>query len=638
MADNINFIFYYFNHRYNFSYSNLNDLLSNLSFDDSLDLKNILKDWRFDMSYNEVKGIMETLENYVSQVDGIEKLSIKESGECKNITIFEDIIFAFFSTGKVAMGLIKKPTYKNLNRIFMHMKEKNEKIVAEYQKMKQKKTEGGFLDWDIEPGTKVITRFPPEPSGYLHIGHAKAALLNNYLAEKSGGELIVRFDDTNQMKGDGSFETIILEDLKWLGIEKYKLTRTSDQFDKLMEIAEQMIEKKLAYCDGTPVDQLREERDKGIESKFRNTTVEENKKIFNEMKNGERKGFCLRAKIDYLNVNKALRDPVIYRHIEKEHYITKDKYKIYPTYDFCCPVVDCLEGITHTLRTNEYRDRNPQYYWFVENLELEKIFKVKKPKICDFSRLNFENTIISKRNLRNLINQDLLTGWNDPRVPTLRGIRRRGLTVDALKNYILLQGASQKITVNSWDKIYAINKKEIEKTAKRYSAIKFNNFIKVEIIKEENTNALEENTAAPTIFKNRNIYIDEIIISKDDSEQLEINEKFALMNYGNAILIKKENDSISVKLDLEDKNFRNKKIINFISLRKAITVKLVEYGDLLKDNEFYGKKEEELYLAENSVNDIVPGEIIQFERNGFYRCDSEGVFILIPYTKQARKK
>jgi glutamyl-tRNA synthetase len=287
----------------------------------------------------------------------------------------------------------------------------------------------------------VVTRFPPEPSGYLHIGHAKAALLNQYFAEQYKGKLIIRFDDTNPSKEKVEFEDSIKEDLKLIGITADAVTHTSDYFDKIYELALEMIKNGKAYVDDTDQATMREQRMEGIASKSRDLSVEENLKRFEEMKNATEfvsdctcicdgnecewdvkqrcasQGMtcCLRAKISVDNPNKAMRDPVIYRVNVAPHHYTGDKYKVYPTYDFACPIVDSIEGVTHALRTNEYRDRNPQYYWMLDALNL------RKPTIWDFSRINFVYTLLSKRKLQWFVDQALVTGWDDPRFPTVRG-------------------------------------------------------------------------------------------------------------------------------------------------------------------------------------------------------------------------
>ncbi|KAJ2824231.1 glutamate--tRNA ligase, partial [Coemansia furcata] len=247
----------------------------------------------------------------------------------------------------------------------------------------------------IEYG-KVVTRFPPEPSGYLHIGHAKAALLNEYVAKSNGGRLLIRFDDTNPSKEKVEFEETILEDLTMLGIKGDALSHTSDHFQTIYEYAVELIRRGLAYVDNASLEEMREGRMHGIESKCRNLSVEENLERFQQMKEATEFGqtCCLRAKMSIDDNNKALRDPTIYRCNPIPHHRTGTQWKMYPLYDLACPIVDSIEGVTHALRSSEYRDRNPQYQWFFKALDLRPV------QIMDFSRMNFAYTLLSKRKLQ----------------------------------------------------------------------------------------------------------------------------------------------------------------------------------------------------------------------------------------------
>lgn len=244
----------------------------------------------------------------------------------------------------------------------------------------------------------------------MHIGHAKAALLNDYFAhEKYKGTLLVRFDDTNPSKEKEEFQDSIIEDLALMGIKPDKLSYTSDYFNELYEYCVQMIKDGNAYADDTDRETMAAERMKGIPSKRRDATVEENLARFEEMKRGTEEGmrWCIRAKISVDNPNKALRDPVIYRCNPTPHHRTGTTWKIYPTYDFCCPIVDSIEGVTHALRTIEYRDRNPQYQWMLDALKLRNV------QIWDFSRMNFIRTVLSKRKLTKLVEKGVVWGWDE---------------------------------------------------------------------------------------------------------------------------------------------------------------------------------------------------------------------------------
>jgi glutamyl-tRNA synthetase len=287
----------------------------------------------------------------------------------------------------------------------------------------KKKDVGG--SWDIDlPGAemgKVVTRFPPEPSGYLHIGHAKAALLNQEISDRFKGRMLVRFDDTNPSKERDEYVENIINDIKRLGLRFEQITYTSDYFPQLVECAERLINAGHCYCDDTPVDEMREQRMHGIESVCRNRSVEENLRLWQEMLKGSEEGIrnCLRVKLDMTAANKALRDPVAFRCNPTHHWRTGTKYKCYPTYDFACPMVDSLEGVTHALRTSEYRDREAQFQAIL-GLQQSVWSGLPSVHIWDYARLSFINTVLSKRKLTWFVENGVVDGWNDPRMPTVQ--------------------------------------------------------------------------------------------------------------------------------------------------------------------------------------------------------------------------
>lgn len=299
------------------------------------------------------------------------------------------------------------------------------------------------------PG-RVVTRFPPEPSGYLHIGHAKACMLNEYFARRYKGRLIVRFDDTNPSKEKDEYQQSIIEDLAKIGVEPDVITFTSDYFDVTKGYALSMIDSGLAYMDDTPQEQMQKERMDRQESKHRNQSPAEAHEFFKLMCSGSEEGspWCLRAKLDMSSDNGTLRDPVLYRQNLTPHHRQGTTYKAYPTYDLACPIVDSIEGVTHALRTTEYDDRNEQYAWFQRQLGLRRV------RIQTFARMNFMYTVMSKRKLTWFVEQGKVTGWDDPRFPTIRGVIRRGIDIGALKKFMCSQGASRRIVNIEWSKFW----------------------------------------------------------------------------------------------------------------------------------------------------------------------------------------
>ncbi len=298
---------------------------------------------------------------------------------------------------------------------------------------------------------RVHTRFPPEPNGFLHIGHAKSICLNYGLAMKNNGKFNLRFDDTNPVKEDESFVKSIIEDIQWLCPEwDGHALYASDYFDKMYECAVELIKKGLAYIDDLTADQIREYRgtltEPGKESPNRNRSIEENLDLFTSMKNGEFENgkLVLRAKIDMASPNINMRDPVIYRIMHEYHHNSKDKWCIYPMYDFAHPIEDAYEGITHSICTLEFEDHRPFYDWVLANLDE---FKDEPTQQIEFAKLYLSKTMMGKRYLKQMVDEGYVDGWDDPRMPTISGIRRRGYTVESLYRFLDEIGVSKAQSV-----------------------------------------------------------------------------------------------------------------------------------------------------------------------------------------------
>ena len=304
-----------------------------------------------------------------------------------------------------------------------------------------------IIDEDLKAGreTSVHTRFPPEPNGYLHIGSAKAIWINYFTAKKYNGLFNLRYDDTNPVKEDNEFVEAIEADLRWLGADPSGgIFYGSDYFDKCYEFAEKLIKDGKAFvCDLTQ-EEMAQYRgtltEPGTESPYRNRSIEENLELFRRMKNGEFENgtHTLRAKIDMSSPNMNMRDPVIYRILHMHHHRQGDKWCIYPMYDFAHPIQDALEGITHSLCSIEFENHRPLYNWVVDNIDFEH-----KPHQYEFARLNMTYTVMSKRYLRKLVETGTVDGWDDPRMPTLQGLRRRGYTPSAIFDFIERSGVAK---------------------------------------------------------------------------------------------------------------------------------------------------------------------------------------------------
>ncbi|HRQ24469.1 MAG TPA: glutamine--tRNA ligase/YqeY domain fusion protein [Anaerolineales bacterium] len=318
----------------------------------------------------------------------------------------------------------------------------------------------------------VRTRLPPEPNGYLHIGHVKAFMIDYLVAKENNGELILRFDDTNPTKEETEFVEAIEEDARWLGIEWVKVTYASDYFDLLYDWAVQLVKKGLAYVDDQTPEEVSQYRgtltEPGKNSPFRDRPVEENLDLLERMKNGEFPdgSRVLRAKIDMAHPNINMRDPVMYRIIhEPPHHRTGSAWKIYPLYDWSHGQNDSMEGITHSLCSLEYENHRPLYEWFLDQLD------VFKPRQIEFARLNMTYTVMSKRKLRRLVEEGHVNGWDDPRMPTLRAMRRRGYPAEAILEFIRRVGVAKNYSITDMALLEACVRDELNKKALRRIAI-----------------------------------------------------------------------------------------------------------------------------------------------------------------------
>ncbi len=320
-------------------------------------------------------------------------------------------------------------------------------------------------------GQKVHTRFPPEPNGYLHIGHAKSICLNFGIAQKYGGTTNIRFDDTNPVKEDVEYVDSIKEDVQWLGFHWAEEHYASDYFDQLYNWAVQLIKEGKAYVDETPQEEISKNRGvptaPGVESKYRNRSVEENLVMFEKMKNGEfPDGYCvLRAKIDMASPNMHMRDPIMYRILHAHHHRTGDKWCIYPMYDFAHGQSDSIEGITHSICTLEFEVHRPLYDWFCDNLHIHH------PQQVEFARLNINYTVMSKRKLLQLVKEGYVSSWDDPRMPTICGFRRRGYTPESIRNFADTIGVAKRENVIDYSLLEYCVREDLNKKALRTMAV-----------------------------------------------------------------------------------------------------------------------------------------------------------------------
>ena len=469
-------------------------------------------------------------------------------------------------------------------------------------------------------------------------------MLNDYFAHEAyKGTLICRFDDTNPSKEKEEFEDAIIEDLALMGIKPDKTSHSSDYFQEMYDYCHHIIKIGKAYADDTEQLKMREERMEGIASKRRDADVETNLARLEEMKNGTEEGikWCIRAKMSVDNPNKAMRDPVIYRCNPVAHHRTGTTWKIYPTYDFCVPILDSLESVTHALRTIEYRDRNPQYEWFQEVLGLRKVH------IWDFARMNFVRTLLSKRKLTKFVDGKQVWGWDDPRFPTIRGIRRRGMTIGALREYILKQGPSRNIVNLDWTLFWATNKKYIDPVAPRHTAINKAHAVPTTINGARVAPYTEDKPKHgknPDLGTKKVAYAPNILIEQEDAQSFAQDEEITLMNWGNAIvrsishsfnpLTSTTVTALELDLNLTGDVKTTAKKVTWLATagQELIPVEMVDFDFLITKDKI---EEDENYedfltpqtefrtegLADGNVAELAVGDIIQFERKGCYRVD-----------------
>lgn len=527
--------------------------------------------------------------------------------------------------------------------------------------MENKNTTSNFIksivNDDLQSGKvkEVITRFPPEPNGYLHIGHAKAIVLNFDLADEFKGKTTLRFDDTNPLKEDKEFVDSIKEDVKWLGYDWDRLYFASNYFDKMYESAVLLIKKGKAYVDDLSIDEIREYRgtlkDPGKESPFRNRSVEENQDLFERMRKGEFQDGekVLRAKIDMASPNITLRDPVLYRILHKTHHNTEDQWCIYPLYDFAHPLGDAIEGVTHSICTLEYEDHRPLYNWVIEECETGS-----KSKQIEFARLNLTNTVMSKRKLKQLVDEQVVDDWDDPRMPTISGLRRKGYTSEAIRSFCREIGVAKSYSVVDVQMLEHFIREDLKLKALRTMAIL--NPLKVVITnypedKEEMLPA-ENNPENPEMGIREIPFSREIYIEQDDFLEDPPAKYFRLFP-GNEVrlknayfikcneVIKDENGNVSelhCTYDPETKSgsgFKGRKVkgtIHWVEARNAVPAEFRLYESLMTDEEQEEGKTFLDYLnpdslsiikgfVEPNMKSVVAQDKFQFFRHGYFNVD-----------------
>ncbi|MBF4694039.1 glutamine--tRNA ligase/YqeY domain fusion protein [Fusibacter ferrireducens] len=518
-----------------------------------------------------------------------------------------------------------------------------------------------MIDADLENGNvkKIHTRFPPEPNGYLHVGHAKAILINYLTAKKYGGEFNLRFDDTNPVKEDVEYVNSIKEDIQWLGCQWDHLFYASDYFGKMYDYAMELVKKGLAFVDDQTAEEISDTRgsltEPGVESPYRNRSIEENASLFEKMKKGDFPdgSRVLRAKIDMSSPNINMRDPVIYRIARATHHNTGDEWCIYPMYDFAHPIEDAIEGISHSLCSLEFENHRPLYDWVLMNLD---DYKVERPRQIEFAKLFIKDSVLGKRYLKKLVDDGKVEGWDDPRLETISGMRRRGFTPESLRDFTERIGVAKSNSIVDRALLEYCVREDLKLKAKRKMAVlkplkvTITNYPEgqVEWLDDED-NTDNENMGVRKVPFSKHLYVEQEDFMENPPK------KYHRLYVGNEVRFRKAyfitcNDVVRdaegkvIELlctyDPETKSgsgFEGRKVkgtIHWVSADHAMdaTVRLYENLVIREDEE---DENSELVLNPNSLItlencklepsfvEVKPGEHVQFLRNGYFVADTK---------------
>ncbi|MDK2824792.1 MAG: glutaminyl-tRNA synthetase [Clostridia bacterium] len=511
---------------------------------------------------------------------------------------------------------------------------------------------------------KVHTRFPPEPNGYLHIGHAKSICLNFGIAQEFKGLCNLRFDDTNPSKEEVEYVESIKEDVRWLGFDwDDRMFYASDYFEKLYQYALQLIKAGKAYVDDLSAEEIREYRgtltEPGKNSPYRDRSIEENLDLFKRMRSGEFPdgSRVLRAKIDMASPNMNLRDPVLYRIMRATHHRTGDKWCIYPMYDYAHPISDALEGITHSICTLEFEDHRPLYNWIIDSLIDEVTDFKSRPQQIEFARLNLTNTVMSKRKLRELVEEGYVEGWDDPRMPTISGLRRRGYTPEAIRDFCERIGVAKSNSIVDIALLEHCIREDLNAKAPRVMAVLRPLKVVIENYPEDQVEELEaENNPENSSMGSRKIpFCREIYIEQEDFME-NPPKKFFRLTPGKEVrlkhayiikcerVIKDENTGEIIELrctyDPQTKSGEDtsgKKVkgtLHWVSAHHALKAEVRLYDHLFIEESSEGESETKMVLNPNSLEKLTSfvepslknasiGNSYQFLRNGYFCVDPD---------------
>ncbi|PJD94283.1 MAG: glutamine--tRNA ligase [Legionella sp.] len=510
-----------------------------------------------------------------------------------------------------------------------------------------------LITQDLAKGTHtdIVTRFPPEPNGYLHIGHAKSICLNFGLAQMYAGRCFLRFDDTNPLKEEEEFVHAIQDDVTWLGFEWSGLTYSSDYYQQLYDFAVILIENDLAYVDSLTMEAIREYRgtlqQPGKNSPYRDRSKADNLALFADMKAGKFADgtHVLRAKIDMQSGNINMRDPVLYRIRHATHQRTGDAWCIYPMYDYAHPISDALEHITHSLCTLEFQDHRPLYDWFIEHLPVPA-----KPVQTEFARLNLSHTVTSKRKLRELVEKNIVTGWDDPRLPTLKGMRQRGYPPEAIRQFCDIIGISRSDSVIDMSILEDCVRSVLNQNSKRLLCVQEPLKVVIENYPDDEVMSLvgrllpsDPDSPTRVIPFTKEIYIERSDFMEEPSKGFfrlspgtEVRLRFAYVIRCTDVIRNEQGDVIELRAQLDPetlgKNPEDRKVkgvIHWVSATHAHPMTIYQYDRLFHDAN-PGREEDFFQFINHHSLDVIQGfcepavadlalhEVVQFERLGYY--------------------
>lgn len=552
------------------------------------------------------------------------KNALEHDGKARADTIVAKVIGLKPELRKEAKTIVNeiKLIVDDVNRLSVsEQKVELERTAPEFLVREEKERRGALPPLPNAEMGKVVTRFPPEPNGYPHIGHAKAVIIDEEYAKMYAGKFILRFDDTNPLKEKLEYYDAIRAGIEWLGVKPHIVKNTSDDMELLYRYAKKMIEVDGAYVCTCAMDTVRENRKNGVACECRSKDVGHNlerwERMFNEY---EANQAIVRYRGDMQSENTVMRDPTLFRIIDVEHPLKGNKYRVWPTYDFAASIEDSMDGVTHAMRTKEYELRNELYYAIIDKLQ------IRKPLMIEFSRLEFDGIPVSKRKIKPLIDQGLVKGWDDPRMPTLLALKRRGILPEAIREFVLTLGFTKADTKPPFGVLESINRKMIDPLSIRLFFV--NNPVTLHVRNAPKKVARIKNHP-DTDMGVREVSVDDTFyIAGDDAKKLKQGSEVRLIDLYNIKIDSTEENKIVGSFNGDELREKVPKI-QWVGRNDAVQLRVMVPMTLYIGEEYNPKSLEVVNgYAESHVSNLKVNDRVQFVRFGFCRIDSEGVAVL----------